>query len=178
MMLIFWLDTVVISVFSVARAHYAQLEKGFPTGRPTPLWRRRNEIQSAFGIFFFTAIHFFFLCAVFGTIELRDLGRWRTSVVDYVPEILLRPEFAVAMLASIASRGFDFYVDYLRPRAYERAYVSAEMGGSIGRVVLLQFVILIGGALIIGVGSPVGALVLLVLVKTAGDIRAFARRPR
>ena len=177
-MLLFWLDTVVITAFSVARAHLAQLERGFPTGRPTPLWRTNNEIKSVFGLSFFSAMHFFFLCAVFGPLELRDLGRWRTSVVDYVPEILLRPEIAVAVLASVASRGFDFYVDYLRPRAYERAYVSAEMGGSIGRVVMLHMVIIVGGGLIIMLDTPVAALVLLVLLKTAGDLHAFARRIR
>jgi hypothetical protein len=177
-LLLFWVDTVVISVFSVARAHLAQLERGFPSGRPTAVWRTRNEVGSVFALFFFTAIHLFFLSAVFGTLELRELGRWRMSVVEYMAEILLRPEIAIAVLASVASRGFDFYIDYLRPRAYERAYVSAEMGGSIGRVVLLQLVIIVGGGLTIWVGSPVAALVLLVLLKTAGDLRAFARRKR
>ena len=44
--------------------------------------------------------------------------------------------------------------------------------------VLLQLVIIVGGGLARLLGSPVAALVLLVLLKTAGDIFSLAYRKR
>lgn len=177
-MLLFWLDTVAIGVLSAARARLAHLERGFPSGRPTPEWRTRYVAKCLFGFFFFTAMHGIFVILLFGSLELRQLGKWSMSIPEYLAEVLLQPEIAAAVLATVASRGFDFYINYLRPRAYETAYVSDQMGAAFGRVVVLQLVIIVGGLLIAWLRTPVAALVLLVLLKTAGDLLAFAYRKR
>jgi Family of unknown function (DUF6498) len=177
-LLLFWLDSVVIGVLSAARSRLAHLERGFPSGRPTPEWRTRYVAKGLFAFFFFTTMHGIFLILLFGTLELRELGNRWMSVGEYVAQVMLKPEIAVAVLATVASRGFDFYINYLRPRAYETAYVSDQMGAAFGRVVVLQLVIIFGGLLIVWLRTPVAALVLLVLLKTAGDLHAFAHRKR
>ena len=177
-LLLYWLDTVVIGVLSATRARLAHLEREFPSGRPTPEWRTRTVAGFGFAFFFFNTMIGVFLVALFGSIELRQLGRRSSSVVDYLAEVLLQPEIAVAVLATVASRGFDFYVNYLRPRAYETAHVSDQMVAALGRVAVLSAVIVGGGLLIAWLRTPLAALVLLVLLKTVGDVLSLVYRKR
>lgn len=73
------------------------------------------------------------------------------------------------LLSLVASHGVSFVMNYLR-RERAWAVASVEMFKPYGRVVLLHLVILAGGAIVRAGNSPVWALALLVVLKTALDL--------
>jgi hypothetical protein len=72
----------------------------------------------------------------------------------------------------LASHGVSFYANYLRNGEYQRASLNALMTQPYGRVVVLHFTVLFGGWLVMALGSPISALVMLVVIKTAADAHA------
>jgi len=52
------------------------------------------------------------------------------------------------------------------------------MGQPYGRVVVLHMTVLFGGWIVMTLGSPLAALVLLVVLKTAADLRAHKAERR
>lgn len=182
MLLLFWLDTVVIGLYMVARTLLARPYRivglGIGLGRMPLESQYRNERSAVFIYFFFAAIHGLFLIVIFGSFELRQLGIGSKSLVEYLAEVLLRPEIAVAVLALVASRGIDLYDACRRPQEFAKTRATDEIGATFGRVFLLHFVVIVGGGLTLWLNAPVAALVLLVLLKTAGDVLALVYRKR
>ena len=76
------------------------------------------------------------------------------------------------------SHGLSFYWDHLKNGAHQRASLNALMTQPYGRVFVLHFTVLFGGWIVMALGSPVLALVLLVVLKTAADVRAHKAERR
>jgi uncharacterized protein DUF6498 len=72
----------------------------------------------------------------------------------------------------VASHGFSFFHNYLAGGEYRRVSLPRLMAQPYGRVVVLHLAILGGGFLVMALHSAVGALVLLIVVKTAIDLGA------
>jgi hypothetical protein len=81
-----------------------------------------------------------------------------------------------AAITMLLTRGIDFIAGYLRPRAYEQADIGKEQSAPYRRVYLLHVVVILGGGIALALRSPVAALVMLVLLKTAGDLIDENRR--
>jgi hypothetical protein len=80
-----------------------------------------------------------------------------------------------ALLALAASHIYSFAINYVGAGEYRRADASQLLFQPYGRVVVLHVTIL-GGAFILALmKSPVGGLVLLVVLKTAMDAFAHLR---
>jgi hypothetical protein len=153
-MLLFWADNVVIGLYMALRIRLTY--RSWPVGRGygSIEYQIRGAIFGLFAYFFFTFIHGLFLVLIF-----RDTGS------------LKRADFVVALLALVASRGFDLY-DTLRSPA------RAKRNDEFVRVVVLH-VGLVGGAfLAVWLGTPVAVLALLVVLKAASDIFARAKGRR
>jgi len=177
-MLLFWLDNVVIGLYTVARLRLMRRDRGAASGSGSLEWQARQARGFAFGYFFFTLIHGLFLILIFGSFDLRRPEYAHRSLIDHLADILQEPQFGIAVLALVASRGFDLFDDYRRSQAFENANASEVMGASFGRVILLHLVLLGGGALAVWLREPLAALVLLIVLKTAGDIFAHAASHR
>ena len=81
--------------------------------------------------------------------------------------------FAVIVLA--ISHGISFWFNYIGRGEYLRVTPIELMGAPYARVVVLHLTIIFGAFVSIALGSPVGALVVLVILKTALDLRLHAR---
>jgi hypothetical protein len=68
------------------------------------------------------------------------------------------------------SRGASFVVNYLGRREYLRVSVAEQMFAPYGRLLILHLTIILGAFLSLALGSPVGAIVILVLIKTIVDL--------
>jgi hypothetical protein len=93
-------------------------------------------------------------------------------------QVLTGQHLVWAALALAASHGVSFVLNYLRSGEYQRARLDALMQAPYGRVVVLHVAILGGGFLIMGMGSPVWALALLVFLKIGLDLQAHQRERR
>ena len=68
--------------------------------------------------------------------------------------------------------------NYLKNGEYQRASLNALMGQPYSRVIVLHLTMLFGGWIVMLLGSPLPALVLLVVIKTAADLRAHTAERR
>jgi uncharacterized protein DUF6498 len=73
------------------------------------------------------------------------------------------------------SHGVSFVVNFLGRAEYRKVTPAEQMGHPYARVVILHLAILLGGILSLTIGSPIGALLVLVVLKTAIDVALHRR---
>lgn len=73
------------------------------------------------------------------------------------------------------SHGSSFVVNYLGRREYLRVSPGRQMFAPYGRLVILHLAILLGAFVSLVIGSPVGALVVLVILKMIVDLTLHLR---
>jgi hypothetical protein len=116
----------------------------------------------------FTFIHGQFVLALFGGEAMRRSAFHLTGLVDAVGQAGIWPGVAFLGL----SHGVSFLHNWIMSGEYRRASVRQLMGQPYARVMVLHFTILIGGFVVQIAGAPVLAVALLVMLKTAIDLRA------
>ena len=68
------------------------------------------------------------------------------------------------------SHGVSFVVNFLGRREYLRTNVARQMFAPYGRLVILHLTIIVGAMVSLFLGSPVGAIAVLVILKTIVDL--------
>ena len=85
---------------------------------------------------------------------------------------------AIAAVALFLSHGASFLLNYVGRREYMTASAIRQTTAPYGRVVVLHLTILFGAFVAIFLGAPLGLLVILVVLKTAFDLRLHLREHR
>ena len=80
-----------------------------------------------------------------------------------------------SIAALFVSHGVSFYTNFIGEREYEGATVSGLMTAPYHRVIVMHLTLIFGGWIIMLMGMPTGALVVLLLLKTAVDLHAHQR---
>jgi hypothetical protein len=114
----------------------------------------------------FMAAHFLLVYGLF----LRNVEWQAMGTSDALRAIFIPIWGSIAVL--FISHGVSFYTNFLGEREYERATVKALMTAPYRRIMVMHFTLIFGGWIIMLVGVPGGALVVLLLLKTAGDLQA------
>jgi hypothetical protein len=161
-MVLFWAESAIIAFYTLLKiAMVAKWWAPFP------------------GLFFtshfggFMAIHFLFIYELF----VRGINA--TGSEPGAMEVItsLFTDLHPALLALFASHGISFALNFIGRREYEGARLADLMREPYGRVILMHFTIILGGGLVMLLQNPVPALVLLIVLKVAADLRAhFAER--
>jgi hypothetical protein len=81
----------------------------------------------------------------------------------------------IGAAALFLSHGASFLLNYVGSSEYQRTSAPGQMGAAYGRVVVLHLTILVGGFVVAFLGAPIGALVVLVVLKTAFDLGLHRR---
>jgi len=82
---------------------------------------------------------------------------------------------AIAAAALFISHGASFFLNYLGKREYLHTSAAKQMFAPYSRVVMLHVTIILGAFLIAFLGAPIGALLVLVVLKTAFDLGLHLR---
>ena len=85
---------------------------------------------------------------------------------------------AIAAVALFLSHGASFFLNYLGRGEYLRASPTRQMGSVYGRVFVLHLTILLGAFVAALLGAPIGVLLILVVLKTAFDLRLHLNEHR
>ena len=85
---------------------------------------------------------------------------------------------AIAAASLALSHGVSFFVNFIREEEYLNVSPDEQMFQPYGRVIVLHVTILGGGFLAGYLGTPLASLVLLVILKTAIDLRAHLKEHR
>lgn len=151
-LLLYWAESGVILLFSLLKmAETAGLAAFFLV----PFF-----IVHAGG---FMAAHLVFLLVLF----VHPGGGWGPLLRDV----------GLGVLAFLLSHGYSYVANHRRKgEAYGKP--QDVMGAFYGRIMVMQVTIIFGGWLVLLIGKPVGALVVLVLVKTGIDLAAHLRERR
>ena len=81
----------------------------------------------------------------------------------------------IGAAALFLSHGASFLLNYIGNGEYLRTSAPRQMGSAYGRVVVLHLTILVGGFVVAFLGAPIGALIVLVVLKTAFDLGLHRR---
>ncbi len=154
--LLFWAENVIVGAFNVARFWV--------------LWRYRNDSKMVLFIPFF--------CFHFGLFTLVHLG---FVIALFAPDhgpVLPLGLLAVPFLALVLSHAVSFFTHFIGQGEYKQATPEELMAQPYARVLALQVVIIAGGFLVGWMGSPISALLLLVVAKIAIDVGTHRREHR
>jgi hypothetical protein len=159
-MVLFWAESAVIGF-------YTALKMAVTGG-----------VWAIFGVVFFLghfggfmAMHFLFIYLLF--IRGLHAAGPEPGVRDALLRIFVPLWIPLAALA--ISHGVSFVSNFLGRREYERTRVQALMAAPYSRIMVMQFTVIFGGWVVLLLKNPVPALALLVLIKTAMDLRAHRR---
>jgi Family of unknown function (DUF6498) len=144
-----------------------------------------------YGIFWLVhGIFVFALPTFFGAANTGCLG------ADTIPGFGLDPAFeglggcatpfgdvvwsnvTIAAVALFLSHGASFLLNYIGGREYLTTSPARQMAAPYGRVVVLHLTIIFGAMLVAILGAPIAALVVLIVLKTAFDLRLHLREHR
>lgn len=157
-LLLYWLESAVIGLFTVLKM------------------ASKTQWSALFFVPFFCvhygvfmAVHLVFLVTLFLG------GPFATGATDV--QGTLR-HVAFGALALVASHGASFAMNWMLRGERERTEMGAIMFAPYPRIVVMQVTIIVGAMLAVLLGSPVWALVLLLGLKTAVDVRAHLAERR
>jgi len=158
---LYWLENVVVGGFNVAKLLFAQ-------PRQPAYWLGKAFLVPFFLLHFggFTYVHGVLVVAFFGPKGTRPF-----DLLTAVPAAIQANQLGWGLLGLVVSHGLSFYWNYVKSGEYERASLNALMSQPYGRVMVLHRTVLLGGWVVMLLGSPVFALVVLVVLKTAADWR-------
>jgi hypothetical protein len=165
---LFWTENVVVGLFFAARMLCA--DPADPA-----LWLGKLFMVPFFGVHYgmFTAIHGLFLFMLFGRGDYAVADPWR--VLEPASRAATDYGLWLPIGVLVASHGFSFLWNYLYRGEYRSAQLTRLMTKPYGRVVAMHIAIILGGIGVAALGSPVWALLVLLAVKVALDLKAHVK---
>jgi hypothetical protein len=107
------------------------------------------------------------------------VGGLMPGSVDVFPRVGARgPDMTAVAWGALGlaiSHGASFVFNYLGRREYLRVSPGRQMFAPYGRLVILHLAIILGAFISIAIGSPIGALIVLVILKTIVDLTLHLR---
>jgi hypothetical protein len=166
-LLLFWIENIIVGIFNVFKMLIAS-----PANPGS--W-----LAKVFLIPFF-CFHYGMFTLVHGVFVFGFFGGYFTSGASFPDEgslfkAISDSQLGWAILALLLSHTVSFAVNYVGKGEYKNASLQGLMGQPYSRVVLLHLTIIIGGFLVMALGSPVFALLILVLLKIFIDIQSHVR---
>jgi hypothetical protein len=181
---LYWIENGIVGFFNVLKIAWARKpvssEGRFTVnGRPV---KSSKAFIIPFFIFhygMFWVVHGIFVIVFFGLLG----GRFFTDSSGPPGDIGGFSGFeprgvAIAAAALLLSHGVSFVVNFLGEREDLNVSPDEQMIAPYSRVVVLHATILGGGFLAAYLGTPVASLVLMILLKTALDLRAHLKEHR
>ncbi len=184
-MLLYWTESVVIGAVnvlrmlssrSISRLHVFR-HGGGDAGERSPRLSSARISLKLFLIPFFT-VHFGMFC--FGHLMAilfifsSDNARLSLDILPPASDTL----FWLAATAILLSHLFSYFINFIGKGEYRRVSLPELMRQPYGRIVIMHVTVIVGGALIDWLQSPVPMLIFLVAVKTVVDLRMHRRERR
>ncbi len=170
LVLLYWAENVVIGFYNILKMAFAKVD------------HPAEHLGKLFQIPFFT-VHYGGFTAVHGVFVLvmfkqRDdffpFGdTWLGAAYGAIPD-----NAKFVLVAMFISHGISFGYNYLYKGEYASINPARLMMQPYARVVMMHIAIIFGGFLTAALGSPVGLLLMLVIIKTLIDVALHKRQHR
>ena len=168
---LFWAENLVVGALNALKMLLAA------PGQPAA-WAAK-----AFMVPFF-CFHYGMFCLVHGIFVMVLFGAGGKMTAAAEPslglllDLLARYHLGWGVLALAISHGISFIANYVGGGEYRVAQLPQLMAAPYARIVILHITILLGGFLLMALGSPSVGLLLLVLMKILVDSRAHLAERR
>ena len=168
--LIYWLENVAVGGFNVLRIAVADPDQPL-------LWFAKLFMIPFFCLHFgmFTYIHGVFVFTMFGDAARALGGHSPWPTVALVRLAVQRYGVGFAVLALFMSHAASFVWNYILRGEFRRVKIAQLMTQPYERVMVMHFTIIFGGMATMAMGSPAAAVAVLVVIKTAIDVRLHRR---
>ncbi len=120
----------------------------------------------------FFCVHYGMFWLVHGVFVWTALPMMFAAVSGRVSEGPDARVVVFAALVMLASHGVSFVVNWIIGGEYRTSSAAAEMGAPYARVVILHLTIILGAFAVALIGQPIGALVVMVVLKMGVDLAA------
>jgi Family of unknown function (DUF6498) len=164
-LLLFWAENAIVGLFNILRMLAAAPDN--------PLaWASKVFMIPFFTFHYgmFVTVHGIFVLQLFGGIHTRGFPTASTFW-----GAIQGAGIAPAVWGLALSHAVSFAFNYIGAGQYKTASLPMLMSRPYARVMILHVVILAGGFLVMALGSPMLPLALLVVLKTALDLRGHLR---
>ena len=173
LLIVYWLESGIVGASYVAkilRAEGADDPADLPSMsfNDTPVSAFVDRTRPAIARFFVG--HYGVFWAVHGLFVFLFGG--------FVPGGLAPAEpvaVATAAVGLVASHAYSYRANYVGEREYERVGPVTLMVEPYRRVIVLHLTIVLGAFAVGAIGSPIGALLVMIVLKTGIDLRAHLR---
>ena len=166
-MILYWVENVMVGFFTILKMLFADEQAGG--------WLARLSLIIFFCVHFggFCIGHLIFILALF----MPRNPAWN---LQNTPANLLNllPELWLPILGMFISYSIYFYQHYLGDGLYQRVSLNSLMGEPYPRIMSMHLVLIIAGFLVVALGSPIGAILLLVALKTGAEVAFYRRSAR
>jgi len=168
-MVLYWLENVVIGILNALRMLLVAPAEA-------ALWPAKLLQVPVFCLHYglFAGVHGLLIFGLFGSPVYEPLIH-HLWTGDAVRHAIVEHRLGISLAALAASHGFSFLWNYLLSGEFRNATLNGLMARPYGRVIVLHVTILAGGCAAMILGSPLWALILLVGLKIALDLRAHLR---
>jgi len=170
MLTVYWLEIGVVGAFNVLKMRRAGVPDRPPSGAAGG---NRDRIRSVSGpalIPFFIVHYGLFWLAdgliIFNVPLFRGTGA-ALADVGLAPSV---SSIAWTVLALTVSHGVAYRLDYVGRKEYLQTSAATQMFAPYGRLWVMTVTIAASAAAIAAVGSPVGLIIVLVVLKTILDV--------
>ena len=164
-MILYWVENVMVGFFTILKIVFADEQAG--------AWLARLPVIVFFCVHFggFCTGHLIFIIALFmpKSQQIWNLQNTPLNLLNLLAELWL------PILGMFISYSVYFYQHYLGDGIYQRVSLNSLMGEPYPRIMSMHLVLIIAGFLVVALGSPIGAILLLVAMKTTAEV-AFYRR--
>ena len=159
---LYWIESAVIGLLNVAR----MVVIGRLSSIPIVVFFTLH-----YGLFM--TVHLAFIVALFFGAD-ESLGAALAEALEQGHVT------ALAATSFLVSHGISFWINFIGQQEYARRSLDEQMFAPYKRIVVMHLTILFGGWLAVAIGAPIGALILMVVLKTIIDlvvhIRAHANK--
>lgn len=184
LMLLYWFESGIVGFFNVLKILRAsgpapenqEFTINERPANPANKWFIAPFFVLHYGIFW--TVHGVFVFLVFGLGVFDVLAPDRPSGFSGGLRGFEPVGVAVAAAAMLLSHGVSFFVNFLGKREYLAVSPMEQMSRPYSRVFVLHVTVLAGACLTAFLGTPLAALVVMVFLKTAFDLRAHLREHR
>jgi hypothetical protein len=185
---LYWAENGVVGVLNILKILTAEgtAASTSPIARVTVNGRPASSLSRLGTAGFFT-VHYGLFWVVHGVFvftflpAMTGLGSPTGTPVDPFVDgfpVVDSPVFLLGIVGLAISHGVSFWTNYLGRGEYRTLSPAEVMAQPYGRLVIMHLTIILGAFVSIFLGTPIGSLLVLIVLKTALDVAFHLRQHR
>lgn len=155
-LILYWVENVIIGALNIPK-----------------MWACDGSVGRKIFLTPFFIVHFGMFCFAHAMVLAEFFGNGR-SLSDWV----LSGFIFWTGVSFLVSHSFSMLVNFFGRGEFRGRDVQRQMFVPYGRIVIMHVVVLVGGILVQALGSPIYALLVLIVIKTVMDMTAHNREHR